>query len=850
MTTPQLTEDKIKIDAAANSNPVANGSAKATCTQAPAGPKNKNHQTLGEEDISMDDIDTGSGPHENGTGGPTQANEEYRYSSSSTSQPGSRSSSGNTEYREGEIDDFPYDDEFEDEDKSFVSDLRGGGKGIRSARTSISSLPGSVVVFPNNKSGGNGHLSRGDYRQDININTADRNPIFESPLSGGRVRSKKKIAKDGRYSYAPQVRDLDSPFRHPSSVRAMQMGDEDYYDDGCMDDGNYFSSPPSRNSRMGGRQHGSPRMSDVSFRSRPMSPSDQRSYHTSPPQPIQPSKEYALVLLHCTLLPPCFPLSLPPGLPPPSKELLKEILPDAYWTRWKLLEEKIGSTGLLRDRGILISHPQEAYDLLEERLLETLGLTRPRLAYGHFIGGEDDTDEDEHVTEDEDEDNDTETGCVKHKCQDCGQKVIKNRDGIEKKWEVRVYAANGLMGQGAWSAAWKEMEKVDVEVGLCLPTKLRNELELRLTQEILKPEVKVKDFPLRASKSGEIPSVRPQSQIDGLDEPPQAKPAAKSPARERGRIASIPKSTQYPGDDVNLWKALFNYIRIVCRGNQLPIMTVFLVLLALLTPSPYHFLGHSSSDVTMPQLDTISLDQASITPMPTSKVEAVSQPPASSGEIVESSLPVRQELPTASYSGDSSQETVSTQLDSSASHPKSQEQKTSSELDTLLDENPSAETIASTQSGLPISGYQQPNDTTMPSQPEEPAFSVPSASSDYSTQQDQPSPSFTPSSSSYATSSTSPTLRPVENGDQPEDTQDFLHFSVPQDHIPISTDAAAPEVEIARDEIFESVPKPPQSTPAPTPAAMEKENGLPFQSSPHEKVVHADSKPSTDEEDQ
>ncbi|DAA74389.1 TPA_exp: Uncharacterized protein A8136_3356 [Trichophyton benhamiae CBS 112371] len=847
MTTPQLTEDKIKIDAAANSNPVDNGSAKATCTQAPAGPKNKN-QTLGEADISMDDIDTGSGPHENGTGGPTQAKEEYRYSSSSTSQPGSRGSSGNTEYGEGEIDDFPYDDEFEDEDKSFVSDLRGGGKGIRSARTSISSLPGSVVVFPSNKPAGSGQLARGDYRQNINTNASDRNPMFESPLSGGRVRSKKNIAKDGRYSYAPHVRDLDSPFRHPSSVRAMQMGDEDYYDDGCMDDGNYFSSPPSRNGRMGGRQHGSPRMSDVSFRSRPMSPSDQRSYHASPPQPIQPSKEYALILLHCTLLPPCFPLSLPPGLPPPSKELLKEILPDAYWTRWKLLEEKIGSTGLLRDRGILISHPQEAYDLLEERLLETLGLTRPRLAYGHFIGGEDDTDEDEQVTEDEDESNDTETGCVRHKCQDCGQKVIKNRDGVEKKWEVRVYAANGLMGQGAWSAAWKEMEKVDVEVGLCLPTKLRNELEQKLAQEMVKPEAKVKDFPLQESKASDIPSARLQSQIDGLDEPPQAKPTAKSPARERGRIASTPKSTQYSRDDVNLWKALFNYIRIVCRGNQLPIMTVFLVLLALLTPSPYHLFGHSP-DVTIPQPDTISLDQAPIMPMPTSQAEAVSQPPVSSEEIVESSLPVIQGLPTASYSEASSLETVSAQLDSSASHPRFQEQKPSSDLDLLLDENPSAETIVSTQSGLPVSGYQQPKDTMIPSQSNEPASPVPPASPDYPTQQDQPSPSPIPSSSSYATSSASPSLPPVGNGEQPVDTQDFLHSSVSQGHAPISTDGAVPKVEVTRDETFESVPVPPQSTPAPTSAAMEKGNELPFLS-PHEKVVHADSEPSTDEEDQ
>ncbi|EFR04049.1 hypothetical protein MGYG_07055 [Nannizzia gypsea CBS 118893] len=807
----------------------------------------------------MDDIVTESVPHEKGTDGPTQVSEEYRYSSSSTSQPGSRGSSGDTEYGEGEIEDFPYDDEFDDEDKSFVSDLRGGGKGIRSARTSISSLPGSVVVFPNSKPQGNGQLSRGDYRQNININALDKSPMFESPFVGGKVRSKKKVAKDGRYSYAPQVRDMDSPFRHPSSVRAMQMGDEDYYDDGCMDDGNYFSSPPSRNGRMSGRQHGSPRMSDVSFRSSPMSPSEQQSYHASPPQQIQPSKEYALVLLHCTLLPPCFPLSLPPGFPPPSKELLREILPDAYWTRWKLLEEKIGSTGILRDRGILISHPQEAYDLLEERLLETMGLTRPRLAYGHFIGGGDDTDEDEHTTEDEDEKYDTETGCVKHKCQDCGQRVINNRDGVEKKWEVRVYAANGLMGQGAWSAAWKEMEKVDVEVGLCLPTKLRNELEQRLTQDMLKPgEVKAKGSSHPTTTESKSPLARPQSQIDGLDEPLQAETAVKPPTCKRTRTASIPASAHHAGEDINLLKALYNYIRIVCRGNQLPILTIFLVLLALLIPSPYSFFGRSSRNITTPQLntislDTVSMDQTSIIPVPTSQAKAVSQPPASSVEIVQSSVPVVQESSMAPYSMASSPEPVPTQLVSSDSYPSPrEEQKVSPESDFSLDEEPSPETIASSRPKLPVSGNKQSIDTTMPTQPEEPALSAPPP--DYSTQQDQQlSPSLSPSSSFNAALSGSSDLPPVESGEQSAEIPEVLHHSVSQSHAVIYTDVSAPEAEIISEEVHEPKPAPPQSTPCPTSAAMGKGNELPSQLSAQEQVARAfgtDSKPSMDKDGQ
>ena len=38
---------------------------------------------------------------------------------------------------------------------------------------------------------------------------------------------------------------------------------------------------------------------------------------------------------------------------------------------------------------------------------------------------------------------------------------IEGRD----RWELRVYAANGLMTSGAWRRVWGEMERIDVEVG-------------------------------------------------------------------------------------------------------------------------------------------------------------------------------------------------------------------------------------------------------------------------------------------------------------------------------------------------------------------------------------------------
>ncbi|KAM5444961.1 hypothetical protein MferCBS31731_000417 [Microsporum ferrugineum] len=844
MSIPQTPGDKTGIDAGTDSSPTTDA------LQPPVELKEK-HKSWDEGSNPMDDADAGPEPHGQGANGHAEGNAEYRYSSSSTSQPGSRGSSGDTEYGEGEIEDFPYDDEFEDEDKSFVSDLRGGGKGIRSARTSISSLPGSVVVYPNGKPKGNAQFQRGDFRQ--SIDTLDRNPT-DSPFCGNRVRSK-KVAKNGRYSCVPQVRDMDSPFRHPSSVRALQMGDEDYYDNGGIDDGNFFSSPVPRNGRMGGHSHRSSRMSDISFRSSPMSP-DQRSYHTSPPQAIQPSKEYALVLLHCTLLPPSFPLSLPPGSPLPSKELLREILPDAYWTRWKLLEEKIGTTGILRDRGILISHPQEAYDLLEERLLETLSLTRPRLAYGHFIGGDDtDEDEDEQTTDDDDENNDEKGGCVKKKCQDCGQRVVNNRDGLEKKWEVRVYAANGLMGQGAWAAAWKEMEKVDVEVGLCLPAKLKNELEQRLVQEqALRRERMTEDAisvenSHPTTKAPVNPPGRPQSQIDGLYEPPREKAAVKVPIRKGERPALTTAPTQYSRDDINLLKALYNYIRIVCQGNQLLIVTILLVLLALLTPSPYSFFGRLSSDINSSRPDPFLSAQPSIIPVPSSHMTIVSQPPINSIDVVQSSSAEIQHVSTVSYALSSSVETAPSLLDPQPLYPGSQEdEKVSTQLESSLHDEP----LSQTQSTLPASCYEQQEDLTISAQSESPTFLAPPALSDAPAPIVQSSPLPSPSRSSYAALSASSALPPIECGERPAEDPEYIPSPMSQVHTPASSSAAAPGTGVASEELHESASTPPSIShspcPTPTSAAMGEETELLLGLVSEEENVQAldaGSKPST-----
>ncbi len=67
-------------------------------------------------------------------------------------------------------------------------------------------------------------------------------------------------------------------------------------------------------------------------------------------------------------------------------------------------------------------------------------------------------------------------------CRACG-KPLKLYDTsvelptISRCWDVRVYAANGLMRKIAWTTAWREMERVDVQIGVWIGEEDRNRLE-------------------------------------------------------------------------------------------------------------------------------------------------------------------------------------------------------------------------------------------------------------------------------------------------------------------------------------------------------------------------------------
>ena len=250
-----------------------------------------------------------------------------------------------------------------------------------------------------------------------------------------------------------------SAFRHPSSVRAMQMD----------------PTPPHLMSPSSQQRH---KLYTPSRQGTPHSTRSHRSTMSlggstrySPTK--KPKKEYPLVLLHVTLLP--IPLVYSP-------QVMESVLPPSILENWNLLHEKATDTVL--ERGVLIPHPKEDYDLLEERLLESLELKTPRiLKCGHFhVSPEEEADV--LGSDTENEDSDAEDADI---CLDCGRRIRDGKYGSagtgSKRWSIKLFAANGLMRAGAWSAAWREMERVDVEILPWMEEDMKRELELRREEE-------------------------------------------------------------------------------------------------------------------------------------------------------------------------------------------------------------------------------------------------------------------------------------------------------------------------------------------------------------------------------
>jgi hypothetical protein len=302
---------------------------------------------------------------------------------------------------------------------------------------------------------------------------------------------------DSRYS----PRKERPPFRNPASVRAMQMSSPPplpaYDSPRERVKGNYKLATPSRGSRSESVA------TTGSRRSRAQRDSVHSAYEMvqSPRGTPTPQQSLPLVLLHVTILP----IQLPY-----SQDFMMKAMPEWLVENYRVLGDKLQDI-VLMNRGILISHPREEYDVLEERILESLELKTPRLLKcGHFLGPDADADDDQ-LDDDEDSVMDDGIGRASRMsggtvmaeeeaewkypspesddasiCTDCHRQVKRPGRGVgagTKRWEIKIYAANGLMRAGAWSAAWSEMERCDVEISPWIPDDMRKALDKRMQEE-------------------------------------------------------------------------------------------------------------------------------------------------------------------------------------------------------------------------------------------------------------------------------------------------------------------------------------------------------------------------------
>ncbi|KAI1798982.1 hypothetical protein F4811DRAFT_140188 [Daldinia bambusicola] len=258
--------------------------------------------------------------------------------------------------------------------------------------------------------------------------------------------------------FIPTVRGTPRPpFRTPSDVRAMQM-----------------SSPPSP--VLGSPRSAKKQFPTVSRLGTPTASAQYSPKRMSTPPRFKGRKEAPLVLLHVTLLP----LRWAWG------NLLNNLDTDDISEQlktlresWRLLQDRIGDTVV--ERGILLGHPQNDYEVLEERLLEALELPFRRrariLECGHYLGPANESSlTDDEESEDEWSSQRSRAGDKRHWCDTCKSEIRGDSLGSGKIFRIKVYASNGLMRAGAWEACWKEMERVDVELEPIVEPTLQEEL--------------------------------------------------------------------------------------------------------------------------------------------------------------------------------------------------------------------------------------------------------------------------------------------------------------------------------------------------------------------------------------
>jgi hypothetical protein len=200
-------------------------------------------------------------------------------------------------------------------------------------------------------------------------------------------------------------------------------------------------------------------------------------------------RQYPLVLLHITVMPVRFPW---------SAEVLDDVLPEEARESLRMLRTKITETVL--KRGLLVPHPGEDYETLMESLREALDLPqshpnsssrshKPRRSTGSVesLGGSDSGLGSSVEGADEDDREGELCAICRHKI--FGSRSSSNGDRGDNRWEIKVYAANGLMRAPAWAAVWNEMERVDVEILPWMSEEVVRRLSEKTREKALRIEV-------------------------------------------------------------------------------------------------------------------------------------------------------------------------------------------------------------------------------------------------------------------------------------------------------------------------------------------------------------------------
>ncbi|KAK5107525.1 hypothetical protein LTR62_001055 [Meristemomyces frigidus] len=355
-------------------------------------------------------------------------------------------------------------------------------------------------------------------------------------------------------AYTPPV--IRPSFMRLESVRRMQM----------------TSPPPYRSPRQSVLRHNRSRTgTPQSMRSAQARGSPRPKRHTSSvTDTVLDKAEYPLVLLHITLLPVMLPW---------SSEAMQEILPKQASDDLQLLRSKVTET--VARRGLLISHPHEEYEMLEERLLEALELKEERITKcGHFRARPSDAStvsmgSDSGLGSSVDDVSDVD-GTV---CETCHSPIKgSHKSSRPPRWTIKVFAANGLMRASAWSAAWSEMEAVDVEILPLIDDATRARLDERREEEVREECAREDAEAERAREQEEAQMMAAAAAGRGVYHAPVHEVYAAPPTKAEPSAADLPQI--YRPSEVPLSILLKNYLLLLAR-DRWNVAMFFLGLVAL-----------------------------------------------------------------------------------------------------------------------------------------------------------------------------------------------------------------------------------------------------------------------------